>query len=105
MSAQDNLEEIKKQLLAIKKHGRNIAQDDAKLFDLFIDSYRNNYMDLDSFPILTAEEIKKALAYDSRFQTSLDKTQYNLEEAFYIKWLYWTEAFEKGFKTKSIKWV
>lgn len=105
MSAQDNLDQIKDQLIAIKNHGGYISQYDTVLFQLFVDSYKNNYLDFNSSPRLTADAIIDSLANDSRYQTCPSNTEYDLNDSFYQKWLHWTEAFEKGLQNNYIRWV
>jgi hypothetical protein len=105
MTAQANLDEIKKQLISIKNHGGYISQYDTALFQLFIDSYKKDYLAPNSNPRLTADAIMGSLANDSQYQTCPNKTQYNLDDSFYQKWLYWTEVFEKGLKDNHIQWV
>ena len=39
MSAQNNLDQIKNQLIAIKTHGGHISQYDTVLFQLFVDHF------------------------------------------------------------------
>lgn len=105
MSAQNNLDQIKNQLIAIKTHGGHISQYDTVLFQLFVDSYKNNYLDSNSSPCLTADGIMNSLAQDSLYQTCPNKTTYDLNDRFYQKWLHWTEAFKMGMQNHYIQWV
>lgn len=68
-------------------------------------SYKSNYLNLNSNPRLTADAIIESLANDTEYQKTSNKTKYNLNEIFYQKWLYWTEAFEKGIKNSYIQLI
>ncbi|MFJ1270149.1 hypothetical protein ACD661_16445 [Legionella lytica] len=103
MSTQNNLYQIKNQLIAIKTHGGHISQYETVLFQLFVDSYKNNYLDLSS--CLTADGIMNSLANDSQYQTCPNKTTYDLNDRFSQKWLHWTEAFTMGMQNHYIQWV
>lgn len=75
------------------------------MFQLFVDSYKNNYLDINSNPRLTAGAIMDSLAHDSQYQTCPNNTKYDLDASFYQKWLHWTEALEKGMEGHHIQWV
>lgn len=105
MTAQANLDQIKDQLISIKNHGGYISQYDTVLFQLFVDSYKKNYLDFNSSPCLTADAIVNSLAHNGQYQTSPNNTQYDLDNSFYQKWLYWTEAFNKGLSGNYIQLV
>ncbi|HAT1773018.1 TPA: hypothetical protein I8034_002397 [Legionella pneumophila] len=105
MSAQENLDQIKKLLMMIKNNGGHLSQYDSKLYELFIDSYKNNYMDFNSNPRLTADAISSYLSEDEEYQGCPNKTSYDLDVFFHDKWQYWTEAIQKGLFGGYIKMI
>lgn len=96
--------EIKKCLISIKYHGGQVGQYDNELFELFIEAYKNNYMNFKSAPRLTGQAIIDLLYADEEYKLIPSKTRYDLDARFNEKWTLWTEAFDKGFTKKFIRW-
>lgn len=103
-NAQEIYNEIRDNLCRIKSHGGYIDQYDGRLFELFIESYREQYMDSSSTPRLTADAIVEKLMEDSKYNSTAKKVSYDLEDIFREKWQRWTEAFRKGFSGGYITW-
>ncbi|MDR3477011.1 MAG: hypothetical protein P4M14_03140 [Gammaproteobacteria bacterium] len=103
-SSREIFDDIKRSLILIRQHGGALGQYDSGLFNLFIEAYRNHHMDFHSNPRLTGQAIIDRLVEDEEYSNIEGKIKYNLDEQFYEKWTYWTEAFDKGLSGNFIIW-